>query len=79
LSTNCVVTEADVLARNFPQFNIKFLIHGVENNNLTMSHSYGPIFAQPRTAPKAPPPTQGGTGEFPPELTFCERAGFIFV
>jgi hypothetical protein len=51
-----------VLARNFPKFNIDFLIHGVENNNLTMSHSYGPIFAPPRTAPKAPPPTQGGTG-----------------
>jgi hypothetical protein len=55
-------TEADVLARNFPKFNINFLIHGVENNNLTMSHSYGPIFAPPHTAPKAPPPTQGGTG-----------------
>jgi hypothetical protein len=55
-------TEADVLARNFPKFNIDFLIHRIENNNLTMSHSYGPIFAPPRTDPKAPPPTQGGTG-----------------
>jgi hypothetical protein len=55
-------TEADVLARNFPKFNIEFLINGVENNNLTMSHSYGPIFAPPRTTPKAPPPTQGGNG-----------------
>jgi hypothetical protein len=55
-------TEADVLARNFPKFNIDFLIHGVENNNLTMSHSYGSIFAPPRTAPKTPPPIQGGNG-----------------
>jgi hypothetical protein len=53
-------TKVDVLARNFPKFNIDFLIHGVKNNNLIMSHSYGPIFAPPRTAPKAPPPTQGG-------------------
>jgi hypothetical protein len=27
-----------------------------------MFHSYGPIFAVPRTAPKAPSPTQGGNG-----------------
>jgi hypothetical protein len=26
-------TEAGVLARNLPKFNIKFLIHGVENNS----------------------------------------------
>jgi hypothetical protein len=51
-------TEAEVLARNFPKFNIDFLIHGVENNNLTMSYSYSPIFAPLRTAPKAMPPIQ---------------------
>ena len=55
-------TEADVTARNFPKFNIDFLILGVENNNMTMSHYYGPIFAPPKPTMKSPPPTQGGGG-----------------
>jgi hypothetical protein len=55
-------TKADVLTRNIPKFNIDFLIHGGEINNLTMSHSYNLIFAPLRTAPKAPPFTQGGNG-----------------
>jgi hypothetical protein len=38
-------TEADVRERRFPKFNIDFLIQGIENNNLSLSHSYGPIFA----------------------------------
>lgn len=56
-------TEADVQARRFPEFNIDFLIQGVANNNLSLSHSYGPIFG-PKKAPKTPsqPSTSGGGG-----------------
>ena len=59
----CHCTEADVQARRFPNFNIDFLIQGVENNNLSLSHSYGPIFG-PKKPPKAPhqPPGGGGGG-----------------
>jgi hypothetical protein len=44
-------TEADIRERRFPKFNIDFLIQGIENNNLSLSHSYGPIFAAKRTPP----------------------------
>jgi hypothetical protein len=44
-------TEADVWERRFPKFNIDFLIQGIENNNLSLSHSYRPIFAAKRTPP----------------------------
>jgi hypothetical protein len=54
-------TEADVRERRFPKFNIDFLIQGIENNNLSLSHSYGPIFASKRTPPRAATP-QAGTG-----------------
>ena len=55
-------TETDVRERRFPKFNIDFLIQGIENNNLSLSHSYGPIFATKKQAPKAPTPHGGGTG-----------------
>jgi hypothetical protein len=44
-------TEADVREHRIPKFNIDFLIQGIENNNLSLSHSYGPIFAAKRTPP----------------------------
>jgi hypothetical protein len=56
-------TEADVRERHFPKFNIDFLIQGIENNNLSLSHSYGPIFAAKRTPPRATTtPAAGGGG-----------------
>jgi hypothetical protein len=53
---NNFCTEAAVQAKEFPPFNIDFLIQGIENNNLSMSISYGPIFAPKRTPtqPQAP-------------------------
>ena len=48
-------TAEDVAARRFPVFNIDFLILGIENNNLSLSHSYGPIFL-PKKAPTQPLP-----------------------
>jgi hypothetical protein len=55
-------TEADVRERRFPKFNVDFLIQGIENNNLSLSHSYGPIFAAKRTPPQATTPQAGGGG-----------------
>jgi hypothetical protein len=57
-------TEADVMARDYPKFNIDFLIQGIENNNMSASHSYGPIFAPPAPPKAAPQPssTSGGRG-----------------
>jgi hypothetical protein len=40
-STYC--TEHELLQGNFPQFNIDFLIQGIENNNLAPSFSRGPL------------------------------------
>jgi hypothetical protein len=55
-------TEADVRERHFPKFNINFLIQGIKNNNLSLSHSYGPIFAAKRTPPRVTTPQAGGGG-----------------
>jgi hypothetical protein len=55
-------TEAGVRQRRFPKFNIDFLIQGIENNNLSLSHSYGPIFAAKRTSPRVTTPQAGGGG-----------------
>jgi hypothetical protein len=55
-------TEADVWERRFPKFNIDFLIQGIENNNLSLSHSYRPIFAAKRTPPRVNTPQAGGGG-----------------
>jgi hypothetical protein len=55
-------TEADVRERRFPKFNIDFFIQGIENNNLSLSHSYGPIFAAKRTPPRATTTPAGGGG-----------------
>ena len=55
-------TEADVRARRFPKFNIDFLIQGIENNNMSMSHSYGPIFTQKTPQYKSVTPPGGGGG-----------------
>jgi hypothetical protein len=57
-STCC--TEHDLLQGNFPQFNIDFLIQGIENNNLTPSFSHGPLFAS--TSPPTPTPTGAAAG-----------------
>lgn len=52
-------TAEDVAAKRFPKFNIDFLILGIENNNLSLSHSYGPIFLPAKTpaTPRPSPPT----------------------
>jgi hypothetical protein len=55
-------TEADIRERRFPKFNIDFLIQGIENNNLSLSHSYGPIFAAKRIPPRVNTPQAGGGG-----------------
>jgi hypothetical protein len=55
-------TEANVWERRFPKFNIDFLIQGTENNNLSLSHSYGPIFAAKQTPPRVTTPQVGGGG-----------------
>jgi hypothetical protein len=55
-------TEADVWERRFPKFNIDFLIQGIENNNLSLSHSYGPTFAAKQTPPRVNTPQAGGGG-----------------
>jgi uncharacterized membrane protein YgcG len=55
-------TEANFHERRFPKFNIDFLIQGIENNNLSLSHSYGPIFAAKRTSPRVTTPQAGGGG-----------------
>jgi hypothetical protein len=55
-------TEADVRERRLPKFNIDFFIPGIENNNLSLSHSYGPIFAAKRTPPRATTTPAGGGG-----------------
>jgi hypothetical protein len=55
---NWFCTEQDLQINNFPKFNIDFLIQGIENNNLSQSNSYGPLFITPRTFT----PTQQGTG-----------------
>jgi hypothetical protein len=57
-------TEADVRERRFPKFNIDFLIQGIENNNLSLSHGYGPIFAAKRTPPEVNTPQAGGGGGY---------------
>jgi hypothetical protein len=57
-STYC--TEQDLLQGNFPQFNIDFLIQGIENNNLAPSFSHGPLFAS--TRPTTPTPTGATAG-----------------
>jgi hypothetical protein len=55
-------TEADFRERRFPKFNIDFLIQGIENNNLSLSHSYGTIFAAKRTPPRVNTPQAGRGG-----------------
>jgi uncharacterized membrane protein len=55
-------TEADVQDRRFPKFNIDFLIQGIENNNLSLSHSYEPIFAAKQTPLRATTTPAGGGG-----------------
>ena len=50
---NTYCTEQDLIMGNFPLFNIDFLIQGIENNNLSLSYSYGPLFTSPKTAPPA--------------------------
>jgi hypothetical protein len=55
-------TEADVWEHRFPKFNIDFLIQGIENNNLSLSHNYGPIFAAKRIPPQVNTPQAGGGG-----------------
>jgi hypothetical protein len=57
-STYC--TEQDLLQGYFPQFNIDFLIQGIENNNLAPSFSHGPLFAS--TRPTTPTPTGATAG-----------------
>jgi len=59
-STYC--TEADVMEKRFPKFNIDFLINGIENNNLAMSMRYGPIFATKKNTQRQTPSTPGGGG-----------------
>jgi hypothetical protein len=46
----------------FPKSSIDFLIQGIENNNLSLSHSYGPVFAAKRTPPRVNTPQAGGGG-----------------
>jgi hypothetical protein len=53
-------TEADVQERRFPKFNIDFLIQGIENNNLSLLLSYGPVFAAKQTPPRVTAPQAGG-------------------
>jgi hypothetical protein len=55
-------TEADVRERRFPKFDIDFLIQGIENNDLSLSHSYGPIFATKTTPPRVNTPQADGGG-----------------
>jgi hypothetical protein len=55
-------TEADVQERSFPKLNIDLLIQGIKNNNLSLSHSYGPIFTAKRTPPRVTTPQAGGGG-----------------
>jgi hypothetical protein len=55
-------TEADVREHRFPKFNVDFLIQGIENNNLSLSHSYGSIFAEKQTPPRVTTPQAGGGG-----------------
>ena len=49
-------TELDLQMGNFPKFNIDFLIQGIENNNLQLSYSYGPLFATAKNPPTTPTP-----------------------
>jgi hypothetical protein len=57
-STYC--TEHNLLQGNFPQFNIDFLMQGIDNNNLAPSFSHGPLFTS--TSPATPTPTGAAAG-----------------
>jgi hypothetical protein len=68
-STYC--TEQDLLQGYFPQFNIDFLIQGIENNNLAPSFNHRPLFAS--TIPPTPTPTWAAAGSR--TCTQARRAG----
>jgi hypothetical protein len=57
-----LVTRTSNNAYSLKAVNIDFLIQGIENNNLSLSHSYGPIFTAKRTPPRVNTPQAGGGG-----------------